>query len=173
VTPPDSLVSPALIEAACAIAAACPPGCFVEFGVYKGGSAWHFARVAEVQGRELYLYDTFRGMPFQGPWDSHPVGDFRDTSLDAVQQAIPSARCVPGVFPESLVPMPPVAFVHVDADQYESIAAAIRVFPPLMVSGGAMVFDDYPVLDSAVRAITEWNQPLTFIEGGRAVWRKP
>ena len=125
-------------------------------GVYKGGSAWHLARVARAQGRALYLYDTFSGMPFAEEGDSHRVGDFSATSLKDVQQAIPDAICVSGVFPDSLVDMPPVAFAHVDCDQYRSIRDCINeLYHKRMVSGGIMVFDDYPFLPSAIRAVEE------------------
>jgi O-methyltransferase len=168
----QSLLNDTTLEVLCGIAAACPPGAFVEFGVYKGGAAEKLADIARAQGRLLYLYDTFEGIPFKGPHDSHNVGDFCDTSVDEVRALIPDAVIVPGVFPESLIAMEPIAFVHVDADQYESVAAAIRVFPPLMVRRGVMVFDDYKCLDGATRAIEEWGEPFRLTAQGKAMWRK-
>lgn len=136
------------------MAAKAPAGCFVEVGVYKGGTAWHLAKVARAQGRPLFLYDTFCGMPFSDEGDSHKVGDFGATSLEMVQKAIPDAICVPGVFPASLVDMPPVAFAHIDCDQFRSITDCVReLFFKRMVPGGIMVFDDYPFLPAAVRAV--------------------
>lgn len=120
-----------------------PPGCFVELGVWYGGSAYYLATIAREQGRKLYLYDTFTGIPYQDTADGHAVGDFADTSIEAIKLLIPDAIIVPGIFPLSLIPMPPVAFVHVDMDQYRAIKDACFSMPPLMVDGGIMFFDDY------------------------------
>lgn len=168
----QSLLNDTTLAVLCGIAAACPPGAFVEFGVYQGGAAEKLAEVARAQKRALYLYDTFAGMPFKGDDDYHPVGDFADTSAEAVKRLIPDAIVVAGVFPASLVKMPPIAFVHVDADQYQSVKDATRVFPPLMVKGGVMVFDDYKCLDGATRAVEEWGQPFELTAQGKAMWRK-
>jgi O-methyltransferase len=152
---PGSVIGFDGIAHLCEVAEQCPPGCFVEFGVYQGGSAWALARIAEKQGRPIYLYDTFEGIPCKAADDSHNVGDFADTSYEQVCAAVPYATVVKGVFPDSLVKMPPIAFAHVDADQYQSVKDAIEVFGPMMVSGGVMVFDDVNLLDGATRAFKE------------------
>jgi hypothetical protein len=174
---PDSLVSPSAIEDLVQIAQASPLGCFVEFGVYKGGTAWHLARIAREQGRALFLYDTFTGIPFQDGIDSHKPGDFADTSLDAVKAAIPDAFYCVGVFPSTLVEMPPIAFVHVDADQYQSLRDAIKAFVPRMVKGASIVFDDYRCLAGADKAIAEWEAelgyPISTTRAGKGWWIKP
>lgn len=157
---PVSLVGPNAIEDLCNIAAQAPHGCFVEFGVYQGGTAWYLAKIAREQGRPLYLYDTFTGIPHKDDIDSHQIGDFSDTALEQVKRAIPDAIYCVGVFPETLVDMPPIAFVHVDADQYQSLKDAIRLFVPRMVSGASIVFDDYKCLAGADQAITEWEAEL-------------
>lgn len=172
-----SLVSIDAINDLCGYAAESPPGCFVEFGVYKGGTASYLAQIARMQGRSLFLYDTFCGMPFQGDMDKHAVNDFADTSLEAVKKVIPDAIFCVGTFPESVVPMPPIAFAHIDADQYQSIKDAIRIFVPLMVTGGIMVFDDYNCLESANQAIHEWEYELGYhiakTEFRKGLWVKP
>lgn len=152
-----------------------PAGAFAEFGVFQGGSAYFLNILAKKQGRELYLFDTFAGMPVSGPLDQHPVGDFADTSLEAVRALIPDAHFVVGTFPESAagLELPPLAFVHVDADQYESLKAAIDYFPPRMVPGGVMIFDDYLCLEGATKAIEEWGAPFEVTKAEKALWRKP
>jgi hypothetical protein len=169
-----SLLSPAAIADLRELAAAAPPGCFVEVGVYQGGSAQHLAEIAAAQGRALYLYDTFRGIPVQGPLDSHPVGDFGDTSAEAVREAIPAAIVVEGVFPDSKMAMPPVAFAHIDCDQYESVARAILALTPLMAPGGVMLFDDYKCLDGATTAVHDMlgEAALRPTRAGKATWTK-
>lgn len=158
------------------IAKTAPQGAFVELGVYQGGTAQHLAQIARKRGSPLYLFDTFCGMPFSGPDDPHRVGEFGDTNAAAVCALIPDAIVVPGVFPESATPAlfgrHPIAFVHVDCDQHSSVAAACRFFPPLMVPGGLMVFDDYDCLPGATRAVREWGESFEITDQGKALWRK-
>lgn len=154
-----------------AIAWAMPPGCIVELGVYKGGSAIYLAEVARAQGRKLFLYDTFTGIPVKDEVDPHGIGDFGDTSAHAVAEAIPDAVLVPGIFPDSLIEMPPIAFCHVDADQYRSVKAACEHFGPRMAKGGMMVFDDYRQLEGATRAVDECFGERLDMSGRRAAVR--
>lgn len=153
------------------IARACPRGCFVEVGVYQGGSAWHLYKLAQEQGRGLFLYDTFDGIPMKGPLDVHEVGDFGDTSFDAVCQLLPRANVMRGIFPASMVRMPPIAFAHIDCDQYDSVADCIRVLSPLMVPGGAMVIDDAFCLAGATQALIDCGRAYTLTERGKALLR--
>jgi O-methyltransferase len=173
---PLSLLHPEALLELLELAGGTPPGAFAEFGVYQGGAAFAMARLARAQARALFLLDTFTGIPYAGPHDHHRPGDFKDTSAAAVQRMIPEAHMIVGVFPESLAghpPLAPLAFVHVDADQYASLRAAIQVFPPLMVPGGVMLFDDYGCLEGATRAVLEWSEPVQITRHGKAYWRKP
>lgn len=137
-----------------------PPGDIIEVGVYKGGTAWHLAKVARERGATLYLCDTFTGIPYQDEamGDTHRVGDFANTSLGEVKQAIPDATYIVGVFPESAGAMlddVKIAFAHLDCDQYQSIKDAVKFLAPKMVAGGIMVFDDYGCLMGANNAVHE------------------
>lgn len=167
-----SMLAPAAMESLMYYASRAPAGAIVEIGVYKGGSACHLAQL----GRPLFLYDTFEGIPYQGALDhDNPVGKFSDTSAEAVQALIPSAVVVKGLFPDSLVAMPPVGFVHADADQYESTKAILQRMPPLMVPGGFILLDDFnvdgcegctqAVMESAFRVLvaTETGKALIII----------
>jgi asparagine synthase (glutamine-hydrolysing) len=131
-------------------------GCFVEVGVYKGGSALHLQKIALAQQRELFLYDTFEGIPHRREGlDSHGIGDFADTSFEDVQRLCPHATVVKGIFPASAVPMPLIAFAHLDCDQYQSVHEAALYLQPRMMAGGVMWFDDSPCLAGARLAVTE------------------
>lgn len=138
-------------------ARAAPAGDFVEVGVYKGGSAIALAEVAREQNRRLFLFDTFYGIPLRGPEDTHKVGDFGDTSLEAVRAAIPDAIIVQGIFPYSLTEgtLDRVAIAHIDVDQYTSTLFAAQALEHFMVPGGVMIFDDYDVLAGAKLAVEE------------------
>lgn len=164
-----SMLAPDAMESLMYYASRAPAGAIVEIGVYKGGSACHLAQL----GRSLYLYDTFEGMPFAGSLDTgNPVGRFADTSAAEVQALIPSATIVKGLFPDSLVPMPPVGFVHADADQYESTKAILERMPPLMVPGGFLLFDDFnqPGCEGCTQAVMESeHRVLRLAENGKAL----
>lgn len=170
--PPPSQVGPDTIKAMLAVARQAPPGPFVEVGVYKGGTAWHLGELALEQDRELWLYDTFAGIPFAGPRDSHKVGDFGDADYAAVQRAIPHARLVMGIFPESAYgpryfPKRLVAFAHLDCDQERSYREALGFLIPRMAPGGFLWFDDAPCLSGAERAVLERfpRERITLTEG--------
>jgi predicted O-methyltransferase YrrM len=136
-----------------------PPGDFVEVGVYKGGSAAELAKVAKEQGRVLWLFDTFTGTPCEHALDSHhKIGDFSDTSVEAVRQLIPGAKFVVGDCRETLKgksARAKIAFAHIDCDQYESVRACIRELGPRMAPGGVMWFDDYRCTNGATYAVDE------------------
>lgn len=132
-----------------------PAGAFLEVGVFQGGTAWHLAKVGAEQQRELYLFDTFTGIPYSSPIDSHKVGDFGGVDIELVRAALPGAIIVPGIFPESAIDLPPLAFVHLDCDQYQSVSEAALYLSPMMVPGGVMWFDDSPCLASAKLATFE------------------
>jgi O-methyltransferase len=151
-----SLINEALLAALKELAARTPRGgAFVEVGVYQGGSAAVLHDLALEQGRTLYLFDTFSGMPLQGPLDRHKVGEFADTSVELVGNLCPTAVICAGVFPDSLIETGPIAFVHADADQYESTRAICEHLAPRMVRNGVMLFDDYPFLEGCVAAVNE------------------
>lgn len=172
IAPPKSVVAAANLPWLEWMAESAPAGgCFVEFGVYLGGSAWYLAKVARQQGRRLYLYDTFTGMPFADAIDPHPKGCFADTSLAMVKEKIPDAIYCVGVFPETLVAMPPIAFAHIDCDQYRSCHDAWKYFAPLMMPGGIMVFDDYPVVEGARVAVEEFAKDRVTVEMTKGVIR--
>lgn len=154
--PPASLVGPQHLIEMIAAAALTPMGCFVEVGVYQGGSAFWLSQVAEASCRELYLFDTFSGIPYQDEGDSHQVGEFSDVDLVAVRAALPYAEIIPGIFPASAYGLlPPVAFAHLDCDQHRSVKSASEFLVPLMVPGGVIWFDDSPVIPAARRAAVE------------------
>ncbi len=154
---PPSQVNPTVIAAMMACARGTPFGAIVEVGVFQGGTAWHLGQLAAETGRGLCLYDTFEGIPYSGPHDSHKVGDFSACSKEAIEDLIPWARVVKGVFPASAAADPPrhISFVHLDCDQEQSYREAIAYLLPRMKPGGVMWFDDAPCLPGAARAVLD------------------
>lgn len=153
-----SLIDSAALDALAEMAASTPPGDFLEVGVYRGGSAMRLSDVAEKQGRVLYLCDTFRGIPERTPEiDRHEVGDFGDVVLSEVRGALPRAVFIIGDARETLAELDtgPLAFVHLDCDQYATYRACISYLLPRMVRGGVMWFDDVYALPGARQAVEE------------------
>lgn len=157
--PPPSLIADNVLKALAECAASTPDGCFVEVGVYKGGSAFVLAKVAEQQKRQFFAYDTFTGIPCPDPYGGHLVGDFADVDFESIKQAIPYATFVKGLFPDSIHPdTKQVSFAHLDVDQYDSYKNSINALLPLMAKGGVFWFDDpgaHAGLVGAVRAVKE------------------
>lgn len=148
-----TLVNEHVVNAFIDLASKTPEGCFVEVGVYQGGTAQHISKLAKEQGRNVYLYDTFTGIPYKDEIDVHQIGDFKDTSCEQIKSLIPYANVIQGIFPESAVEMEPIAFVHLDCDQYKSIIDSVNYLAPKMVKGGIMWFDDYGCLAGATKAV--------------------
>ena len=168
---PPSLIGPPALAELMRLAEAAPNGRMVEVGVYQGGSAWCLATIAEQRAVELHLFDTFRGIPHEAAIDYHSVGDFSDTSVEAVKQAIPTAIFHVGIFPVTLPEdLADFGFVHVDCDQYQSIRDCIKHLGPRMLPKGIMVFDDYGHLEGANQAVEELLGKPPRSPGGRYYW---
>lgn len=154
-----SIIASAQLDAMCAIAATTPPGDFAEIGVYRGGSAARLYGLALFQGRELHLFDTFSGTPyFTEGLDHHQIDEeFADAKAPMrIAQMLPSAKLHIGIYPETHpAGLANLAFVHCDCDQYLSYKAVIERMWPLVVPNGILLFDDYPYLEGARRAVEE------------------
>lgn len=157
--PPPSLVDPDVIKAMIDTARGTPLGCFIEVGVYKGGTAWHLSKLAKEQERPIFLYDTFKGIPYAGEFDSIRPGTFADTSEQQVREVIPYATIISGVFPDSAIEMGPIAFIHLDCDQYQSYKTAFDYLIPRCQLGTVIWFDDYSCLPGADKAVNEYFSP--------------
>ncbi len=162
---PHTLLPNEVLQAMIAAAMKAPAGHIVEVGVYRGGSAWWLAGVAEARNVPIHLFDTFSGMPHAADEDPHKVGEFADTNVAAIEQLIPAALIYPGVFPGTLPwSLQNIAFVHCDVDQYESTRDVIATLWPRMLPGGIMWFDDMELVP-ARRAVDEYFSPEKLLPG--------
>jgi hypothetical protein len=94
-------------------------------------------------------------MPYADDIDYHKVGAFSaGVDYTTIKNALPYAQVIQGIFPESMVDMPSIAFAHIDVDQYKSYIDCINTLSPKMVKGGIMWLDDYE-LEGAKKAIDE------------------
>jgi hypothetical protein len=119
-----------------------------EVGVYKGGSAKVIYDVMN-KNSNLYLFDTFNGMPYKSDCDNwHNLGDFYDTSYDETCKLFPDINVLifKGIFPEETgkhIINIKFNLVHLDVDQYLSHKLALEFFYDKMIVGGYIILDDY------------------------------
>ncbi len=159
-----------------------------EAGVYQGGSALLICEELRHKGigdTMVRLFDTYEGMPETHPeFDLHKKGAFADTSLETVVDLVGSDAFIEyrkGMIPETFSGLEDkcVKFAHIDLDIYDSIKDACEFIWPRLVSGGAVVFDDYgyATCPGARKAIDEYFKPLPVhplvLPTGQAIIVKP
>lgn len=161
------------------------PGAFVESGVWLGGSSMAAARTLVEMGdttRDLYLYDTFEGIPAPGehdgligsdvdihglwrtsndgaaaPWLDAPVETVRENMLST---GYPDDRLhlIPGLVEDTIPATAPeqIAFLRLDTDWYESTKLEMETLFPRLSPGGIVIIDDYGFTEGARRAVDEF-----------------
>lgn len=152
------------------------PGNLAEVGVYKGETAKVIHHM--LPDRKLYLFDTFDGLPHQvmredcdGKVRPQTV-KFDNTSPGLVLKHI-NGNCNievrEGIFPQTAQDLgnETFAFVHIDADLYQSTMDSLRFFYPKLSPGGVMVVHDYNHnWEGVVMAVNEFANevPEEFVE---------
>jgi predicted O-methyltransferase YrrM len=145
------------------------PGAIVECGVFKGGGAAAMASSAS-RDREIYLFDSFEGLPPPGVEDGAVArsryargwcaGTEDDVRLIYGRLGLlgPRVHFVKGwfqdTFPQTVVG--PIALLHVDADWYDSVKLCLDRFWDDVAPGGFVVFDDYARWEGCTRAVDEF-----------------
>ena len=162
------------------------PGVFVECGVAKGGSTMAMAYTLMelgVKDRDLYLYDTFEGMPEPDDADRGRFGEparkswrkRRDEAgsstwinhgLDEVRANLarthyPEARLhfIKGKVEDTLPEQAPpgtIALLRLDTDWHASTKAEMDHLYPKLARGGIVIVDDYFRWQGARKAVDEY-----------------
>ena len=129
-------------------------GDFVECGTYKGGTAAILSRYMGPE-RHLYLYDSFKGMPPTSDKDGAEAAKWVGKCQGTVEDVREAMRLVStgdghytiieGWFENTFREILPekVAFLHCDADWYDSVTLVLDTFYPLVSEGGCVVLDDF------------------------------
>lgn len=160
------------------------PGCFVECGVWRGGSTMAAALALAQEGdtdRDLYLFDTFQGM--SPPTDADKMADgtlarthlqrqkkgtgtwayagIDDVRANMVSTNYPPDRVyfVQGPVEQTIPahsPPAPIALLRLDTDWYESTKHEMIHLFPLLREGGVLIVDDYGHWQGARKAIDEY-----------------
>jgi hypothetical protein len=182
-TSPERIAS--LCEATRYVIAAQIPGAIVECGVWRGGSMMAVIRTLLEAGdttRDLFLYDTFEGMPEPGTKDVTFTGTpasvlMRNASkddpdsiwcyapIDSVKRTIGSlgypekkVHFVQGKVEETIPRYAPerIALLRLDTDWYESTRHELIHLYPRLSRGGVLVIDDYGHWQGSRKAVDEW-----------------
>ena len=142
------------------------PGDVVECGVFKGGSASVLADAVRDEERAVWLFDTFDGIPPATAKDGPAAQPFSGSMVGSVEATIelfdelnlPPAIVRKGAFAETFKGLLPeqVAFLHVDADWYESVLLCLRTFYDRVSDGGVIVLDDFSYWEGARLAFYEF-----------------
>lgn len=143
-------------------------GDIAEVGVYRGASS---KVICELKGkRNLYLFDTFEGLPGASEEKHFEKGDFY-APLERVKRYLgkfPNVYFYKGVFPETSDPVKnkKFSFVHFDADLYQSTLDCLKFFYPRMSKGGIIISHDYVSSVGVTKAFAEFfkDKPEVFIE---------
>lgn len=168
------------------------PGAFVECGVWRGGSMMAVARTLLELGcpkRNLFLYDTYRGM--SAPTDRDRTFDGRGANELLVKSGQSSGaadvRCyadladvtrnllstgysrdniqfIEGKVEDTLpaVLPGPTALLRLDTDWYESTRHELIHLYPLLTSKGVLIIDDYGHWRGAKTATDEYFSAHAF-----------
>jgi hypothetical protein len=132
-------------------------GLWLEFGVYRGDSIQHLARLT---GGEVVGFDSFEGLPAR--WvRGYDRGAF--STGGAMPKVAPNVTLVKGLFrdtlPRFLRDQPPtrVALAHVDCDLYESTRDVLVGLHTELRPGTVLVFDEFAGIppDDEARALRE------------------
>jgi O-methyltransferase len=161
------------------------PGALVECGVWRGGSSMLIAHTLLAAGRtdrQLWLYDTFEGMPEPSPSDvdlagvpaseqlARAAGDRDDlvlawASLAEVQANMtrvgyPADRItyVKGLVENTIPRQAPnqIALLRLDTDWEASTRHELEQLWPRLARGGVLIVDDYGHWTGARRAVDDY-----------------
>ena len=160
-------------------------GCYVECGVWRGGStmaaALRFIDRQESQ-RKLYLYDTFEGMPAPTTYDfssrsGHAAKKFEQTkitedssswcfadiedvktNLATTNYPYKNMNFIKGRVEDTIPANAPdkIAILRLDTDWYASTKHEIENLYPRLVNGGVLIIDDYGHWEGCRKAIDEY-----------------
>jgi O-methyltransferase len=172
-----------LIDATRYLARAAVPGAIVERGVWRGGSMMAVAQALMdlgVTNRDLYLYDTFAGIPpatnvdrdWRGVlaqsyaelhWRRQTVwcgASCQEVMSNMRETGYPEERIhfVEGRVEETIPEEVPqeIALLRLDTDWYESTQHELEHLYPRLSNGGVLIVDDYGYWEGAQRAVDEY-----------------
>jgi O-methyltransferase len=157
------------------------PGDFVECGVWRGGASFLMAellRIAGVEGRKVWLFDSFEGLPEPQAVDGtaafeyarskddvtyfdNCTASYEEVEGNALELGLrPYLELVRGWFeqtlPQARARVGPIAILRVDCDWYSGTRCVLENFYDLVSEGGFVVLDDYHAYEGSALAVHEF-----------------
>jgi len=161
------------------------PGCFVECGVWKGGSSTIIALAIKDAGqkRHLHLFDSFEGLPEPTALDGEHAAVYSGgrnqgtlatvnkccAGLEEVRDLILRKTQVPdelahfhvgwfqNTIPADAGQLGSIALLRLDGDWYESTKICLDHLYPLVSPGGIIIMDDYFAWEGCRKATDEYR----------------
>lgn len=145
-------------------------GDVVELGCYRGETSVHIARELKGSGKQLFIYDSFAGLPPKSAEDQSPAGEqFKAGELPVTKREVIErlkkagfgevrvkkawfSDLASGDLPEN------ISLAFLDGDFYHSIIDSLKLVWPKLSPGAVVVVDDYQneSLPGARKAVDEW-----------------
>ncbi len=116
-------------------------GMYCEFGVYKGSTANHIARVTK---KPIHAFDSFEGLPED--WSiRHKKGLFALKNMPTFEDNVVVHKgwfddTLPGFAQEEKGDL---AFLHIDSDLYSSAKTIFQYLGDRIIPGTIILFDEY------------------------------
>jgi hypothetical protein len=130
-------------------------GDVAEFGVFQGGSAYFIASVMKHlkidKKMRLLLYDSFSGLPDKDTIDHFEQGSFCSgrgpEQLKSLLAEFNQIEVFKGNFNDTVPTsgIEKLALAHIDCDQYSPTKFLCESLYDIMIPGGIMMFQDYPL----------------------------
>lgn len=168
-------------------------GAIVECGVWRGGSMMFVSSLLcrlKEQSRDLYLYDTFDGLP--RPSEEKDIDLFGNRAIDAWKARSRSAHSsywaaaslsevrsnmemtkyspdkihyVEGLVEETLqdCSIDRIALLRLDTDFYASTKVELTCLYPLLKKGGVLIIDDYGHFLGVKEAVDEYFSEIPIL----------
>ena len=141
-------------------------GAVVELGCYQGATSLMMAQllVELAPTKQLYLYDSFAGLPSKTEYDQPGVlKASKSEVLKAFAHAnLPRPTVKKAWFSQLSGDNLPeqICFAYLDGDYYDSIRDSFRVCRGRLAPGATLVVDDYDnaSLPGVRRAVDEWRE---------------
>lgn len=121
-----------------------PKGLMLEFGVYKGTTINHLAKLCP--DRQIYGFDSFEGLPEDWVGNRYSRRNFNRGGV--APKVATNVELVKGWFDQTLPAFleqhsEPVALVHIDCDIYSSTDTVLRAVEGRLVDGTVIAFDEF------------------------------
>jgi O-methyltransferase len=129
------------------------PGVVVECGCFRGGTTANLSLICEIVGRDLYVYDSFEGLPAAVEGDKYASAagaGFLTAGLDQVKAHVVEhgapgvCTYVKGWFADTTPHHgPPIALLFLDVDYQSSLTDCILHLWPKLIDRGLCFIDEY------------------------------